>query len=96
MTPQTGEPRLEQVFWQVLQPHGEPMLKQSFPEGLYPREETHAGLDHEELQPMGRTQQERCSWRTVCHGMDLTVEQRKSMKSPLSEEEGVAETRCDE
>lgn len=59
------------------------MLKQCAPEGLHPTEETHAGVVNEKLQPMGRTQHERSSWRTVFHGRDLTVEQRKNMKSPL-------------
>ncbi|KAK4811346.1 hypothetical protein QYF61_027588 [Mycteria americana] len=36
--------------------HGEePMLEQSFPEGLQPMEMTHTGAVLEELQPMGRT-----------------------------------------
>lgn len=37
-----------------LWPHGEPMLKQSVPEGLYPpMERTHDGAVLEDLQPVG-------------------------------------------
>jgi len=35
-------------------------------------------------------------WRTVSHERDLTLEQGKSVRSPPSEEEGVAEKTCDE
>lgn len=34
--------------------------------------------------------------RTLSHGRDLTLEQRKSLRSPAHEEEGMAETMCDE
>lgn len=34
--------------------------------------------------------------RTLSHGRDLTLEQRKSLSSPAYEEEGMAETMCDE
>jgi len=36
------------------------------------------------------------SWRTVSRERDLTLEQGKSMRNPPPEEEGAAETRCDE
>lgn len=41
-------------FWQHLVE--EPILEQSAPEGLCSMEETHIGVVHEELQPVGRTQ----------------------------------------
>jgi len=34
-------------------------------------------------------------WRTVSHERDLTLEQEKSVRSPLPEEEGAAEAMCD-
>ena len=38
----------------------------------------------------------RSLWRTVCRGRVPTVEQEKSVRSPPPEEEGAAETTCDE
>jgi len=35
-------------------------------------------------------------WRTVSHEKDLTLEQGQSVRSPPPEEEGAAETACDE
>jgi len=35
-------------------------------------------------------------WRTVSPERDLTLEQGQSVRSPPPEEEGVAETTCDE
>jgi len=35
-------------------------------------------------------------WRTVSCERDLTLEQGKSVRSPPPEEEGAAETKCDE
>ena len=35
-------------------------------------------------------------WRTVSHERDLALEQGQSVRSPPPEEEGVAETTCDE
>jgi len=35
-------------------------------------------------------------WRTVSHGRDLTVEQRKSVRSPPPEEKRAAERKYDE
>jgi len=35
-------------------------------------------------------------WRTDCHERDLKLEQGKSVRSPPHEEEGAAETTCDE
>ena len=58
-------------------------------------ERTHAGAVHEELQPIERTHigEDRggLSWER-----DPTLEQGKSVRSPPPEEEGVAETTCDE
>lgn len=36
------------------------------------------------------------SWRTVCHGRDTMLEQRKSVRCPSPEEERVADTTYDE
>jgi len=44
---------------------------------------------------MGRTYVGEIHGR-LSHGTDPTLEQAKSVRSPLSEEEGVAETMCDE
>jgi len=53
---------------------------------------THAGAVREELQPVGRTHiGEGCG-----ELRDLTLERGKSVRSPPPEEEGVAETTCDE
>ena len=38
----------------------------------------------------------RNSWRTVSRGRDPTLEQGKTVRSPPPEEEGAAETTCDE
>ena len=63
------------------------------PEGLQPGEGTHAGAVCEELQPVARTHV-----GEVCTGLshDPTLEQGKRVRSPLPEEEGAAETMCDE
>jgi len=72
------------------------MLEQPVPEGLHPVEGTHAGAVHEELQPVGRTQAgEVCGELSPMRGT-FTLEQRKSVRSPPTEEEGAAETTCDE
>ena len=55
VAPWREEPRLEQVCWQGLWPHGGPTLEQPIPEGWHPLGRTHAGAVREELQPMGRT-----------------------------------------
>ena len=56
-------------------------------------ERTHAGAVCEELQgkDWGRS-----SGGTVSCGRDPTLEQGKSVRSPPPEEEGAAETTCDE
>ena len=59
---------------------GKPALKQFVTEGLQPVERTHAGAVCEELQPVGRTPR----WS------------RGRVRSPPPEEEGAAETMCDE
>ncbi|GAB0184410.1 zinc finger and BTB domain-containing protein 5 [Grus japonensis] len=51
--PWREEPRLEQVCWQDLWPHGGPTLEQSTPEGLHSVEGTHVRAVHEELQTVG-------------------------------------------
>jgi len=38
----------------------------------------------------------RSLWRTVSHERDLTLEQGQCVRSPPAEEEGEAETKCDE
>lgn len=68
------------------------MLKLSVPEGLTLMQGVHAGTVHEELQPIGRTHVGEVS---SC-GSNPTLEQRKSVKSPPSEEGGVEETTPDE
>ena len=62
--------------------HGGPTLEQSVPEGLHHVEGTHAGAVCEELQPVGRT-----------HG---EVQEVPMEGLSPSEEEGAAETMCDE
>ena len=44
----------------------------------------------------GKDSRWRSSWRTVSRGRDPTLEQGKSVRSPPPEEEGEAETTCDE
>jgi len=57
---------------------------------------THAGAVHEELQPVGRTHVgEVCGELSPVRGT-FTLEQGKSVRSPPPEEEGAAETTCDE
>jgi len=72
------------------------MLEQPVPEGLHPVEGTHAGAVHEELQPMGRTHiVEVCGELSPVRGTFM-LEQGQSVRSPPPEEEGAAETMCDE
>ncbi|KAK4831704.1 hypothetical protein QYF61_018756, partial [Mycteria americana] len=71
------------------------MLEQSVPEGLHPLERTHAGAVREELQPVGRTH------IGEVHGGLSPVGgtprwSRGRVRSPPPEEEGAAETACDE
>ena len=72
-----------------------PVLEQSVPEGLQPMERTHAGTDLEELQPSGRTHV-----GEVPGGLSPVGEtphwSRRGVRSPPPEEEGAAETTCDE
>jgi len=72
------------------------MLEQPVPEGLHPVGRTHTGAVCEELQPVGRTHIGEVLWRTVSHERNLMLEQGKSVRSPPFEEEGTAETMCDE
>jgi len=87
------------------------MLEQPDPEGLHPVEGTHAGTCHEELHPMGRTHfgavyeelqpigrtqvGEVCGELSPVRG-NFTLEQGKSVRSPLPEGQGAAEAMCDE
>ena len=73
----------------------EPMLEQSVPEGLHAMEGTHAGAVCEELQPAGRTHVGEVGGE-LSPVEDPTLEQGKGVRSPPPEEEGVAETMCDE
>ena len=75
------EPKLEQVCWQGLCPHGGPTLEQPVPEGLA---------------PCGKDSRWRSLCRTVSCERDLMLEQGKSVSSHPSEEEGAAEVTCDE
>jgi len=71
-----------------------PMLEQPVPEGLHPVGGTHPGAVHEELQPMGRTHVgEVCGELSPVRGISRCG---KSVRSPPPEEEGAAETVCDE
>ena len=59
-------------------------------------EGTHAGAVCEELQPVGRTHdREVCAELSPVRGT-FTLEQGQSVRSPPPEEEGAAETTCDE
>jgi len=72
------------------------MLEQPVPEGLHPVGRTHAGAVCEELQPMGRTHAEGvCGELSPVRGT-FTLGQGKSVRSPPPQEEGMAETVCDE
>jgi len=76
--------------------YGGCMLEQPVPEGLHPVGRTHAGAVCEELQPVGRTHiGEICGELSTVRGT-FTLEQGKSVRSPSPEEEGAAETTCDE
>lgn len=66
-------------------------LKQPVPEGLHIVIWTHTGV-HEVVH--GNNSCWRSLWRTAFYGTDLTLEQRKSVRSPPSEEKGVTEI-CD-
>ena len=74
---------------------GKAALGQSVPEGLQPMEGTHAGTVREELQPVGRTHP-----GEVHEGLSPVGGtprwSRGQVRSPPPEEEGAAETTCDE
>ena len=53
-------------------------------------------MEQKEFAVNGKDSHWRSSWRTVSCGRDPTLEQGKSVRSPPSEEEGAAETTCDE
>ncbi|GAB0186735.1 AN1-type zinc finger protein 5-like [Grus japonensis] len=92
-----GSPRWNRLLAGPVAPwKEEPTLEQSAPEGLHPVGEIHAGAVREELQHMGKDSRWRSLWRTVSRGRDPMLEQGKSVRSPPPEEEGAAETACDE
>jgi len=71
-------------------------LEQPVPERLHPVEGTHAGAVREALQPVGRTSAgEVCAELSLVRGI-FTLEQGQSVRNPPLEEEGAAETMCDE
>jgi len=73
-----------------------PTLEQPVSEGLHPVGRTHAGAVCEELQSVGRTHiGEVCGELSPMRGT-FALEQWKSVRSLPSEEEGAAETTCDE
>jgi len=59
-------------------------------------EGTHTGADHEELQPMGRTYIGEVYGELSPMSGTFTLDQGKSGRSLPPEEEGVAQTTCDE
>jgi len=87
------------------------MLEQPVPEGLHPVEGAHAGAVCEELHPVGRTHAgavgeglqpvgrthvgEVCGELSPVRGTFM-LEEGKSVRSPLPEGQGVAETTYDE
>jgi len=73
-----------------------PMLDDPVPEGPHPMGRTHTRAVCEELQPVGRTHVgEVCGELSSVRGTFM-MEQGKSVRSPPPEEEGAAETMCDE
>jgi len=86
----------DQVCWQRLVTLWGPKLEQPVPEGLHLVGRTHAGAVCEELQPVGRTHAgEVCGELSPVRGT-FTLEQGQSVRSPPPEDEGAAETSCDE
>jgi len=72
------------------------MLEQPVPEGLHPLGRTHTSAGGEELQPVRRTHfGEFCGELSPMKGT-FTLEQGQSVRSPPPEEEGAAETTCDQ
>jgi len=71
------------------------MLEQPVLEGLHPVGRTHVGTIREEMGPVGRSHVEEVCGE-LSHERDLTLKQGKSVRSPPPEEEGAAETTCDE
>jgi len=72
------------------------MLEQPVTEGMHPIGRTHAGTVDEQRQSVRRTHVgEVCGELSPVRGT-FTLEQGKSVRSPLPEEEGAAETTCDE
>ena len=72
------------------------MLEQSVPEGLQPMEGTHAGAVHEELQPVGRTHVGEVHEGLPLAGDTPWGSRGQARSPPPPEEEGAAETRCEE
>jgi len=72
------------------------MLQQPVPEGLHPTGRTHSGAVCEEWQPVGRTHVGEAFGELSPVRGTFTVEQGKSVRSLPPEEEGAAETTCDE
>jgi len=72
------------------------MVEQPVPEGLHPVEVTHTKAISEELQPMGKTHVGEVCEELSPMRWDLTLELGKSVRSPPPEEQGAAETTCDE
>jgi len=75
---------------------GGPTLEQPVPEGLHPVEGTHTGAVPEGLQPVGRTHAGAVHGELSPMRGTFMLEQGQSMRSPPPEEEGAAETTCDE
>ncbi|KAJ7427360.1 hypothetical protein WISP_07749 [Willisornis vidua] len=83
---------LEKVSCQGLRTRGGSAPQQPFPEGQHLMEETNTGAAH---LADGKSLCWRSSGRIVSHGIDPTVEQRKSVRSLIPVEKGAAETTCD-
>ena len=96
VAPRREEPRLEQFAGRTCDPAMGPTLEQSVPEGLHPVEGTPHWSSLWRTAACGKDSGWRSSWRTVFHGRDPVLEQGKSVRSPSPEEEGTAETTCDE
>lgn len=75
--------------------HGVPMVEEFVPEGLGPAEEAHVGTVPR-IAACRRNACWRSSWKTASNGKDPTLKQGKSVRSLPTEEEGAAETTCDE
>jgi len=72
------------------------MLEQLVPEGLHPVGRAHTGAVCEELQPVGRTRVGPVYGGLSPVGGSPCWSRGRSVSSPPPEEEGAAETVCDE